>query len=84
MLTLWHPGDYVDRLIALWNAHTYELMSSTRFPEAIHEVAFSLLSEGHLACVGRGAMTFCLMEQQGAASSLKVHPPPPPPRGYDF
>ncbi|XP_061455789.1 WD repeat-containing protein 90 isoform X2 [Rhineura floridana] len=71
-------GDYVDRGIALWNAHTYDLMSSTRLSEPVHEVAFSPLSVGHLACVGRGAVTFWLTEQQGADISLKVHRVPVP------
>lgn len=71
-------GDYVDRVIALWNAQTYELMSSTRFPEPVHEVAFSPLSVGHLACVGKGAITFWLTDQQGADISLKVHRVPVP------
>nr|XP_034986517.1 WD repeat-containing protein 90 isoform X1 [Zootoca vivipara] len=71
-------GDYVDRVIALWNTHTYELMSSTRVSEPVHEIAFSPLSAGHLACVGKGAVTFWLTEQQGADISLKVHRVPVP------
>ncbi|XP_044301569.1 WD repeat-containing protein 90 isoform X2 [Varanus komodoensis] len=71
-------GDYVDRIIALWSAHTYDLMSSTRLSEPVHEVAFSPLSVGHLTCVGKGAVTFWLMEQQGADISLKVHRVPVP------
>ncbi|XP_015271116.1 PREDICTED: WD repeat-containing protein 90-like, partial [Gekko japonicus] len=71
-------GDYADRVMALWNAHTYELMTSTRFSEPVHEVAFSPLLAGHLACVGKGAMTFWLMEQQGTDTSLKVHRVPVP------
>ncbi|XP_066496904.1 WD repeat-containing protein 90 [Tiliqua scincoides] len=71
-------GDYVDRVIALWNAQTYELMSSTRFSEPVHEVAFSPLSVGHLVCVGRAAITFWLTDQQGADISLKVHRVPVP------
>uniref|UniRef100_A0A670K2Y4 WD repeat-containing protein 90 n=1 Tax=Podarcis muralis TaxID=64176 RepID=A0A670K2Y4_PODMU len=71
-------GDYIDRVIALWNVHTYELMSSTRVSEPVHEIAFSPLSVGHLACVGKGAVTFWLTEQQGADISLKVHRVPVP------
>ncbi|KAL8175023.1 UNVERIFIED_CONTAM: hypothetical protein K2H54_009384 [Gekko kuhli] len=71
-------GDYADRVMALWNAHTYELMTSTRFSEPVHEVAFSPLLAGRLACVGKGAVTFWLMEQQGMDTSLKVHRVPVP------
>ncbi|XP_042336753.1 WD repeat-containing protein 90 isoform X3 [Sceloporus undulatus] len=71
-------GDYVDRVFALWNAHTYDLMSSTRFSEPVHEVAFSPQSVGHLACVGKGMVTFWLTEQQGTDISLKVHKIPVP------
>uniref|UniRef100_A0A803TYR9 WD repeat-containing protein 90 n=1 Tax=Anolis carolinensis TaxID=28377 RepID=A0A803TYR9_ANOCA len=71
-------GDYVDRVLALWNAHTYDLMSSTCFSEPVHDVAFSLMSVGHLACVGKGTVTFWLTEQQGADISLKVHKVPVP------
>ncbi|XP_054849422.1 WD repeat-containing protein 90 isoform X2 [Eublepharis macularius] len=71
-------GDYVDRVIALWNTHTYELMSSTRFSDPVHEVAFSPLQVGHLACVGRGTVTFWLTELQGTDISLKVHRVPAP------
>ncbi|KAH0631787.1 hypothetical protein JD844_019595 [Phrynosoma platyrhinos] len=70
--------DYIDRVFALWNAHTYDLMSSTRFSEPVHEVAFSPLSVGHLACVGKGMVTFWLTEQQGTDISLKVHKIPVP------
>uniref|UniRef100_A0A8C0G718 WD repeat-containing protein 90 n=1 Tax=Chelonoidis abingdonii TaxID=106734 RepID=A0A8C0G718_CHEAB len=66
-------GDYSDRTLALWNTHTYDLMSSTHFLEPVHEVAFNPLSAGELACVGRGAVTFWLIEQWGADISLKVH-----------
>uniref|UniRef100_A0A803T0D0 WD repeat-containing protein 90 n=1 Tax=Anolis carolinensis TaxID=28377 RepID=A0A803T0D0_ANOCA len=72
-------GDYVDRVLALWNAHTYDLMSSTCFSEPVHDVAFSLMSVGHLACVGKGTVTFWLTEQQGADISLKVYLPVPVP-----
>ncbi|XP_060116727.1 LOW QUALITY PROTEIN: WD repeat-containing protein 90 [Heteronotia binoei] len=71
-------GDYTDRVMALWNTHTYELMTSTRFSEPVHEVAFSPLLAGHLACVGKGALTFWLMEEQGTDISLKVHRVPVP------
>ncbi|XP_048351372.1 WD repeat-containing protein 90 [Sphaerodactylus townsendi] len=71
-------GDYADRVMALWNTHTYELMSSTRFSEPVHEVAFSPLLAGHLACVGKGAVAFWLMELQGTDIGLKVHRVPVP------
>ncbi|XP_067407333.1 WD repeat-containing protein 90 isoform X2 [Emydura macquarii macquarii] len=71
-------GDYSDRTLALWNTHTYDLMSSTHFSEPVHEVAFNPLSAGELACVGKGAVTFWLMEQRGADISLKVHRAPLP------
>uniref|UniRef100_A0A8C8S311 WD repeat-containing protein 90 n=1 Tax=Pelusios castaneus TaxID=367368 RepID=A0A8C8S311_9SAUR len=71
-------GDYSDRTLALWTTHTYDLMSSTHFSEPVHEVAFNPLSAGELACVGRGAVTFWLMEQRGADISLKVHKVPLP------
>ncbi|XP_074866919.1 WD repeat-containing protein 90 isoform X2 [Carettochelys insculpta] len=71
-------GDYSDRTLALWNAQTYDLMSSTRFSEPVHEVAFNPLSASELACVGRGAMTFWLMEEQAGDISLKIHRAPIP------
>uniref|UniRef100_A0A7M4DUS3 WD repeat domain 90 n=1 Tax=Crocodylus porosus TaxID=8502 RepID=A0A7M4DUS3_CROPO len=71
-------GDYNDRTIALWSTHTFDLMTSTRFSEPVHDVAFNPLSSGELSCVGRGAVTFWLMEQCGADISLKVHRAPIP------
>ncbi|XP_062444576.1 WD repeat-containing protein 90 [Rhea pennata] len=71
-------GDYCDQTIALWDTYTYELMSSTHISEPVHDVAFNPLSHGELACVGRGAVTFWLLEQQGADSNLKVHQAPVP------
>uniref|UniRef100_A0ABM5EZ39 WD repeat-containing protein 90 n=1 Tax=Pogona vitticeps TaxID=103695 RepID=A0ABM5EZ39_9SAUR len=71
-------GDYLDRDLSLWNTQTYELMSSTRFSEPVHAVAFSPLSAGRLACVGRGTVTFWLLDQQSADLSLKVHKVPVP------
>ncbi|XP_019363134.1 PREDICTED: WD repeat-containing protein 90 isoform X1 [Gavialis gangeticus] len=71
-------GDYNDQTIALWSTHTFDLMTSTRFSEPVHDVAFNPLSSGELSCVGRGAVTFWLMEQCGADISLKVHRAPIP------
>ncbi|KGL85799.1 WD repeat-containing protein 90, partial [Charadrius vociferus] len=71
-------GDYSDQTIALWNTYTYELMSSTCISEPVHDVAFSPLSHRDLACVGKGAVMFWLLEQQGADVNLKVHRAPAP------
>lgn len=68
-------GDYSDQTMALWSTHTYELMLSTRVSEPLHDVAFSPVSHQDLACVGRGAVMFWLLEQQGAAVRLKVNLP---------
>lgn len=68
-------GDYSDQTMALWSTHTYELMLSTRVWEPLHDVAFSPVSPQGLACVGRGAVMFWLLEQQGAAVRLKVNFP---------
>ncbi|OWK55855.1 WD repeat-containing protein 90 [Lonchura striata] len=64
-------GDYNDQAMALWSTHTYELMLSTRVSEPLHDVAFSPFAHQDLACVGRGAVTFWVLEQQGAAVKFK-------------
>ncbi|KFV43748.1 WD repeat-containing protein 90, partial [Tyto alba] len=66
-------GDYSDQTIALWNTYTYKLVSSICISEPVHDMAFSPLSHRELACVGKGAMMFWLLEQQGADVNLKVH-----------
>ncbi|XP_023792232.1 WD repeat-containing protein 90 [Cyanistes caeruleus] len=71
-------GDYSDQTMALWSTHTYELMLSTHILEPLHDMAFSPVSHQHLACVGRGAVMFWLLEQQGDAFRLKVHRAPAP------
>ncbi|XP_064886977.1 WD repeat-containing protein 90 isoform X1 [Columba livia] len=71
-------GDYSDRTIALWNTYTYELMSSTCISEPVHDVAFSPFSHRELACVGKGAIMFWLLEQQGTDVNLRVHRAPAP------
>ncbi|XP_071427702.1 WD repeat-containing protein 90 [Pithys albifrons albifrons] len=71
-------GDYSDQTIALWNTYTYQLLLSTCVSEPVHDVAFSPLSHQALACVGRGAVMFWLLKQQGAAVNLKVHQAPAP------
>uniref|UniRef100_A0A8C3GHI0 WD repeat-containing protein 90 n=1 Tax=Cairina moschata TaxID=8855 RepID=A0A8C3GHI0_CAIMO len=71
-------GDYNDQTIALWNAYTYELLSSTCISEPVHDVAFSPFSHREMACVGTGAVTFWLLEQRGADINLKVHRAPAP------
>nr|XP_030140775.3 WD repeat-containing protein 90 isoform X6 [Taeniopygia guttata] len=71
-------GDYRDQTMALWSTHTYELMLSTRISEPLHDVAFSPFSHQDLACVGRGAVTFWVLEQQGAAVRFKVQRAPAP------
>uniref|UniRef100_A0A8C3V8G9 WD repeat-containing protein 90 n=1 Tax=Catharus ustulatus TaxID=91951 RepID=A0A8C3V8G9_CATUS len=65
-------GD--DQTMALWSTHTYELVLSTCVSEPLHDVAFSPVSHQGLACVGRGAVMFWLLEQQGAA----IHRAPAP------
>ncbi|XP_010121618.1 PREDICTED: LOW QUALITY PROTEIN: WD repeat-containing protein 90, partial [Chlamydotis macqueenii] len=70
-------GDYRDQTVALWNTYTYELML-TSVSEPVHDLAFSPLSPRQLACVGRGAVMFWLLEQQGADINLKVHQAPAP------
>ncbi|NXL63252.1 WDR90 protein, partial [Chordeiles acutipennis] len=65
-------GDYSDQTIALWNANTYQLMSSACISEPVHDVAFSPFSHRELACVGKGAVMFWLLEQQEADVKLKV------------
>uniref|UniRef100_A0A8C0VLS3 WD repeat domain 90 n=1 Tax=Cyanistes caeruleus TaxID=156563 RepID=A0A8C0VLS3_CYACU len=67
-----------DQTMALWSTHTYELMLSTHILEPLHDMAFSPVSHQHLACVGRGAVMFWLLEQQGDAFRLKVHRAPAP------
>uniref|UniRef100_A0A8C3V376 WD repeat-containing protein 90 n=1 Tax=Catharus ustulatus TaxID=91951 RepID=A0A8C3V376_CATUS len=67
-------GDYSDQTMALWSTHTYELVLSTCVSEPLHDVAFSPVSHQGLACVGRGAVMFWLLEQQGAA----IHRAPAP------
>ncbi|XP_009077103.1 PREDICTED: WD repeat-containing protein 90, partial [Acanthisitta chloris] len=71
-------GDYSDQTMALWNIYTRELLLSTRVSEPVHDVAFSPVCHQDLACVGRGALMFWLLEQQGAALCLKVHRAPAP------
>ncbi|NXM21015.1 WDR90 protein, partial [Ploceus nigricollis] len=71
-------GDYSDQTMALWSTHTYELLLSTHISEPLHDVAFSPFAHQDLACVGRGAVTFWVLEQQGAAVRLKVHRGPAP------
>ncbi|XP_064528587.1 WD repeat-containing protein 90 isoform X6 [Pseudopipra pipra] len=71
-------GDYSDQSIALWSTYTYQLLLSTCVSEPVHDVAFSPVSHQDLACVGRGAVMFWLLEQQGAAVNLKVHQAPAP------
>ncbi|XP_055662481.1 WD repeat-containing protein 90 isoform X3 [Falco peregrinus] len=66
-------GDYSDQTIALWNTYTYELVLSTCISEPVHDVAFSPLSHRELACVGKAAVMFWLLEEQGADVKLKVH-----------
>ncbi|XP_064318212.1 WD repeat-containing protein 90 isoform X4 [Phalacrocorax carbo] len=71
-------GDYSDQTVALWNTCTYELVSSTCISEPVHDVAFSPFSQRELACVGKGAVMFWLLEQQGDDVNLKVHRAPAP------
>uniref|UniRef100_A0A8D2N063 WD repeat domain 90 n=1 Tax=Zonotrichia albicollis TaxID=44394 RepID=A0A8D2N063_ZONAL len=53
-------GD--DQTMALWSTHTYELVLSTCISEPLHDVAFSPFSHQDLACVGRGAVTFWVLD----------------------
>ncbi|XP_061849594.1 WD repeat-containing protein 90 isoform X2 [Colius striatus] len=71
-------GDYSDQSLALWDTSTHQLLASTALSQPAHDVAFSPFSHRELACVGKGAVMFWLLEQQGADVSLKVHQAPAP------
>uniref|UniRef100_A0A8C5JQT2 WD repeat domain 90 n=1 Tax=Junco hyemalis TaxID=40217 RepID=A0A8C5JQT2_JUNHY len=77
-------GDYSDQTMALWSTHTYELVLSTCISEPLHEVAFSPFSHQDLACVGRGAVTFWVLEHMFVAFDIagfvlwQVHRAPAP------
>ncbi|NIG57872.1 WD repeat-containing protein 90 [Pontoporia blainvillei] len=71
-------GDYGDRTLALWSMATYELVSSTCFPEPVYSMAFNPWDAGELACVGQGAVTLWLLQQRGGNVSLQVHREPIP------
>ncbi|XP_051023389.1 WD repeat-containing protein 90 [Acomys russatus] len=71
-------GDYADRTLALWSMATYELLSSTRFPEPIHGVAFNPWDANELICVGTNAVTFWLLQHHGTDTSFQVHREPVP------
>ncbi|NWX47799.1 WDR90 protein, partial [Steatornis caripensis] len=71
-------GDYSDQTVALWSTYTHKLLLSTCISEPVHDVAFSPFSHRQLACVGKGAVMFWLLEQQGADVNLKVHRAPAP------
>lgn len=66
------PGNYGDCTLGLWNMATYELVSSTRLLEPMHDVAFNPWDTDELTCVGPGAVTFWLLQQHGADISLQV------------
>ncbi|XP_054442774.1 WD repeat-containing protein 90 [Pteronotus mesoamericanus] len=71
-------GDCGDRTLALWNMATYELISSTHFPEPVHGMAFNPWDTGELACVGQGTLTLWLLQQRGDDVSFQVHREPIP------
>ncbi|XP_038619526.1 WD repeat-containing protein 90 isoform X2 [Tachyglossus aculeatus] len=66
-------GDPSDGTLALWSTLTYKLLSSTRLSEPAHGVAFSPFSADGMACVGRGGITFWLLDQRGPDVHLKIH-----------
>nr|XP_021492810.1 WD repeat-containing protein 90 isoform X1 [Meriones unguiculatus] len=71
-------GDYADRTLALWSMTTYELLSSARFPEPVHGVAFNPWDANELICVGTSAITFWLLQHHGTGTSFQVHREPVP------
>ncbi|RXM28033.1 WD repeat-containing protein 90 [Acipenser ruthenus] len=71
-------GDYRDPAIALWSTNSYQLLTSVRLAEPIHDLSFNPASASQLACVGSGGVMFCLIEQQGKDARLKVHKAPVP------
>ncbi|MGH0128105.1 UNVERIFIED_CONTAM: hypothetical protein FKN15_033205 [Acipenser sinensis] len=64
-------GDYRDPAIALWSTNSYQLLTSIRLAEPIHDLSFNPASASQLACVGSGGVMFCLIEQQGKDARLK-------------
>ncbi|NXX82299.1 WDR90 protein, partial [Urocolius indicus] len=71
-------GDYNDQSLALWDTCNLQLLAATGLSQPAHDVAFSPSSPQELVCVGKGALMFWLLEQQGADVSLKVHRAPAP------
>ncbi|XP_048465623.1 WD repeat-containing protein 90 [Rhincodon typus] len=66
-------GDYRDLTIALWDTRKYELLSTTRISNPLHDLAFDPTAVNEFACVGVGGVHFWLVEQTGNEVQLKVH-----------
>ncbi|XP_078200304.1 WD repeat-containing protein 90 isoform X4 [Callithrix jacchus] len=71
-------GGHGDHTLTLWSMATCDLVSSTCLPEPAYSVAFNPWGAGEFTCVGQGAVTFWLLQQHGADTSLQVHREPVP------
>ncbi|XP_041063040.1 WD repeat-containing protein 90 [Carcharodon carcharias] len=70
---LMSAGDYRDLSIALWETRNYELLTTARVSNPIHDLAFDPTAVNEFACVGVGGVHFWLVEQTGNEVQLKVH-----------
>ncbi|XP_078415215.1 WD repeat-containing protein 90 [Cetorhinus maximus] len=70
---LMSAGDYRDLSIALWETRNYELLTTARVSNPVHDLAFDPTAVNEFACVGVGGVHFWLVEQTGNEVQLKVH-----------
>lgn len=65
-------GDFSDPVVALWNSHTFQLLSSVSISGPVHDASFSPSAASRLACVGSHGLHFCVVQACGSDVELRV------------
>ncbi|KAK2180206.1 hypothetical protein NP493_453g01010 [Ridgeia piscesae] len=67
-------GDYRDCTIAVWSTHTYDLLTTTKTSEPVHDLKWDPTTANEFASVGdNGTLLFWLLDETQINVTLNVH-----------
>ena len=68
------PGDYRDCTIAVWSTHTYDLLTTTKTSDPVHDLKWDPTTANEFASVGdNGTLLFWLLDETQVNVTLNVH-----------
>ena len=68
------PGDYRDCTIAVWSTFTFDLLTTTKTSDPVHDLKWDPSTANEFASVGdNGTLLFWLLDETQVNIALNVH-----------